>query len=91
MQTPVSRLKVMSLPSGVVTTQFVWVWVNTMYPLASSIDMEITFTIPFLFNYTWKSLYVPFILVTIVPELHLPFIVALLFLLSVRNSSEKKV
>ena len=53
--------------------------------------MEITFTIPFLFNYTWKSLYVPFILVTLVLELCLLVILALLSSMSVRNSSEKKI
>ena len=81
----------MSLPSGAVTTQSAWVWVDTMYPLASSMGTEIRFVIPFLFNYTWKSPYVPFILVTVVPELHLPVIVALLSLMYVRNYSDKKV
>ena len=62
-----------------------------MYPLASGMGMEIRFAIPSLLNHTWKSLYVPFILVTEVPALHLPVIVASLSLTSDRKHSEKKV
>ena len=62
-----------------------------MYPLASSMGMEIRLAITFLLSHTWKSLYVSFILVTVVPALHLPVIVASLYSTSVRNSSEKKI
>ena len=62
-----------------------------MSPLDSRMGTEIRLTIPFLLIYTWKSPYVPFMMVTIVPALHLTVIVASLSFMSVRNSSKMKV
>ena len=47
---PVSLLKTMFFPFGVVTTQSLLVWVKTIYPASYGMGMDSRFAISFLFN-----------------------------------------
>ena len=91
MHNPVPRLKGIVSLLGVVTSHSPWVWVDKTYPLASSIGMEMRVEFPFSFSYTLRSPYDLFLLLAIVPILHLPVIVALLSSILDNNSLMKNV
>ena len=91
LHTPVSLLKIIFLPFGVVTTQYPFVWVDTIYPASSSMGMDSRLEIPLSFSHTLNFPYHPLVLVVTVPAFQLPFMYVLTGYTLSRNSLTKKV
>ena len=73
LHTPVSLLKIMLLPFGVVTTQSTIVWLKAMHPASSSMGMDSRLAIPLSFSHTLNSPYQTLVLVVTVTAFQLPF------------------